>query len=200
MAGRVDGISAGMIAAGGLLAYTGVKGISIPGAITNLIQGQSPAAAARAAQISGTPQASMPPGSVPGGEPGITPPSTTSETDWIQSFLASVGAPATQANINSVSSWIAHEAPWNSSPPDGALYTNNPLNTTEPGFGATGSVNSVGVKIYPTVADGLAATQAVITNGRYEDILMVLRGGGGLCGHTLSGLSVWSGGGYSSVC
>lgn len=200
MAGRVDGISAGMIAAGGLLVYAGVKGISIPDEITKLIQGQSPAGALKTHPISGTPDVGPPPGSVPGGEPGITPPSSTSETDWIQSFLGSIGAPATQANISSVSSWIAHESSWSSSPPDGALYTNNPLNTTEPGFGATGNVNSVGVKIYPTVADGLAATQAVITNGRYEDILMVLRGGGGLCGHTLSGLSTWSGGGYSSVC
>lgn len=203
MAGpKIDGLSLGMIAAGGVLAYAGVRGKSVPGAITALIQGQPPSAAAKANQIQQVVQqtAAAPPGSVPGGEPGIPAPASASETDWIRSFLASIGAPATPANISSVTAWISHEAPWNNSPPDGALFTNNPLNTTEPGFGSTGSVNSVGVKIYPTVADGLAATQAVITNGRYGDILMLLRSGGGLCGHTLPGLSVWSGGGYSSVC
>jgi hypothetical protein len=29
---------------------------------------------------------------------------------------------------------------------------------------------------------------------------MLLRSGQGLCGHSLAGLSTWSGGGYSQVC
>lgn len=141
-----------------------------------------------------------PPGSVPGGEPPVSAPTGPGQKAWIVAFLTAIGAPATDANINSVTAWINHEAPWNASPPDGALYTNNPLNTTEPGFGSTGTVNSVGVRIYPNAAEGLAATQAVITNGRYGDILLWLRSGKGLCGRSLSGLSVWSGGGYSQVC
>ena len=141
-----------------------------------------------------------PPGSVPGGEPPVPTPAGPGQKAWITAFLASIGAPATDANITSVAAWTNHEAPWNASPPDGALFTNNPLNTTEPGFGSTGNVNAVGVKIYPSVTEGLAATQAVITNGRYGDILMWLRSGKGLCGKSLSGLSVWSGGGYSQVC
>lgn len=141
-----------------------------------------------------------PPGSVAGGEPGVTPPSGPGQKAWIVAFLTAIRAPATDANVNSVAAWINHESPWNASPPDGALYTNNPLNTTEPGFGSTGTVNAVGVRIYPSITEGLAATQAVITNGRYGDILLWLRSGKGLCGKQLAGLSVWSGGGYSSVC
>lgn len=141
-----------------------------------------------------------PAGSVPGGEPPVPKPSGPGQQAWITAFLASVGAPPTPANLSSVAAWINHESPWNASPPDGALYTNNPLNTTEPGFGSTGTVNAVGVRIYPSVAEGLAATQAVITNGRYGDILLYLRSGRGLCGLSLSGLSTWSGGGYSQVC
>lgn len=145
-------------------------------------------------------EASAPPGSVPGGEPNVTPPSGPGQKAWIVAFLTAIRAPATDANISSVAAWINHESPWNASPPDGALFTNNPLNTTEPGFGSTGTVNAVGVRIYPSVTEGLAATQAVITNGRYGDILLWLRSGKGLCGKQLAGLSVWSGGGYSSVC
>ena|SRR5215469_4229118 len=93
-----------------------------------------------------------------------------------------------------------HESSWDNSQPDGALFTNNPLNTTQPGFGATGSINSVGVKTYPTPSDGLQATVTAMENGDYGDILAALHSGMGMCGESLAGLSAWSGAGYSSVC
>ena len=61
----------------------------------------------------------------------------------------------------------------------GAWQWDNPLNTTEPGFGATGSVNSVGVKVYPTQAEGVAAVVATLTNGFYPGIVAALRAGNG---------------------
>ena len=48
-----DGLGLGMIGAGGLILYAGVKGKSIPGAVQALVRGQSPATAPAAAQITG---------------------------------------------------------------------------------------------------------------------------------------------------
>lgn len=201
MAGpRIDGLSLGMIAAGGVLTYAGVRGKSVPGALTALIQGQSPATAPKAAPIQQIVQVTQ---TGPATGPGLVqaaPTPTSSEDSWIRSFLAAVSAPATPANISSMSAWISHEAPWNSSPPDGALYTNNPLNTTQPNSDSIGAINSVGVQRFRTLSGGLNANATVLLNGRYGDILMLLRSGQGLCGHSLQGLSTWSGGGYSSVC
>lgn len=53
MAG-LDGIALGLIAAGGLLAFAGIKGVSIPSELQLAIQGKSPASAAKANPISGT--------------------------------------------------------------------------------------------------------------------------------------------------
>jgi hypothetical protein len=130
----------------------------------------------------------------------IQGPANASEKAFWTAVLAGIGAPPTSQNINSLTAWRTKESPWNAQPPDGALYTHNPLNTTMPGFGATGNVNSVGVKIYPTPADGVAATVATLHG--YPSILMALRSGRGLCGNpSLAGdFSKWSGGGYSSVC
>lgn len=127
-----------------------------------------------------------------------TAPASSSEQDWIKALLTSLGAPQTDANINSLTSWIDKESPWNDSGPDGALYTNNPLNTTQPASGAT-SINSAGVKKYTTAVMGLTAT--VQTIQQYPQILAALKSGNGLCGSTLeSSFEQWSGNGYGSVC
>lgn len=73
MAGRIDGLALGMIGAGALFAYAGIKGKSIPGAVQSLIKGQSPATAAKANQITGSSGAGSgggtgtPPGRAPSG-------------------------------------------------------------------------------------------------------------------------------------
>ena len=46
MADRIDGVALGLIGAGGLLVYAGIKGKSVPSLITGFIQGKPPAAAA----------------------------------------------------------------------------------------------------------------------------------------------------------
>lgn len=183
-----------MIAVGGLLAYAGVKGISIPDEIAKLIQGQSPASAAKTAQITGT-SVSQTGGGPPTGSGLVqaAPTPTGSEKSWIDSFLTAVGAPITAANEQSITSWIAHEG-------DFATSGNNPLNTKQTNSDSIGTKNSVGVQIFRTPSGGVNANATALLNGLYGDILMLLRSGQGLCGHSLHGLSVWSGGGYSSVC
>ena len=59
---------------------------------------------------------------------------------------------------------------------EGGKARYNPLNTTEPWKGAT-DYNTAGVKNYRTGADGIAATVATLTNGRYPGIVADLRAG-----------------------
>lgn len=133
-------------------------------------------------------------GSGSGGTAGTaTPPTNTSEAAWITALLTSLGAPQTQANINSLTSWIRHESTW----PPGAA--NNPLNTTLSMGGGT-NFNSVGVKNYPTAAIGIQATIQTLLGG-YPGIVAALKSGRGLCGQSFGGeFSKWSGGGYGTVC
>lgn len=118
---------------------------------------------------------------------------TVTPQSWARSFLASIGAPATPANVSSVVAWEAVEGGnWNNT----ATY--NPINTTQQEPGST-SMNSVGVQAYPSWAEGLQATTTTIENGRYNDVLRALRSGKGLFGGTYPGLSTWSGGAYDSL-
>lgn len=169
--------------AGGLILYSGIKGATIADTVKGALSGSL-------GNVKAAPSAS------PGQQTvntQVTGPSGQSETEWINSFLSNIGAPQTQANVNSISSWISHETPW---PP---VAANNPLNTTY-SLGQTTDYNSVGVKNYGSQDQGMQATVATLESGQYNDILLLLRSGQGLCGHTLAGLSTWSGGGYSEVC
>src|SRR5262249_18929685 len=102
-------------------------------------------------------------------------------------------APSTPANVASLADWMAHEEP-----PSDWSHWNNPMNTTQDEPGAQ-SQNSVGVKSYPTLAEGLQATIATLNNGLYPDILLQLRAGRGLRSGASTGLLRWPGGAYSSV-
>lgn len=66
-------------------------------------------------------------------------------------------SPVPQAFINLIGNW-AH---W-----EGSSATYNPMDTEEPSDGAT-DYNSVGVKNYPSLEAGVAATVATIRNGVY---------------------------------
>lgn len=151
------------------------------------VQGSSSTSSSKGASIQG--------GSTGGGN--TNTPSSSSETSWIQTLLTALNAPLTQANISSIQNWITAESPWNNQAPDGALYTNNPLNTKQASQGGTAMSN--GIMKYTTAAEGIAATVATIL--QYPQILAALRSGNGLCGQNLaSSFSQWSGGGYTSVC
>jgi hypothetical protein len=191
----VKGIPLAMIGAGGILAWSGLNNKKISQTIQDLVRGTKPQPGAF--------------GGVPFNTPGlttsgsgifpVTAPSNASEKAWAVAQLASIGAPPTPGNIAGMVAWSGHEAPWNASPPDGAQYTHNPLNTTLSGPGVVGNVNSVGVKIYNNWVNGIAATSRTLLSG-YPDIVSRLRSGAGLCGWSSPDFSKWSGGGYSSVC
>ena len=129
------------------------------------------------------------------GSGGATP-ASASETDFIKAVLSDMGAPSSQANINSLASWFKREfAQW---PPNA---TNNPMATTQKMPGST-QYNSVGVQNYSDAKTGAQATATTLQNGHYPNIVRALQSGVGLCGNSsISGeLSTWSGGGYTSVC
>lgn len=193
----ISGVGIAAVFAGGILLWSGLKGYSVSGVFRKVIAGERP--------TSLTPTTPVGIGGLFGVFNPLSSGSSSSQKTttgtatvigsgqgkaWARSFLATIGAPQTAANIQSVMAWINRE---------GGGGQNNPLNTTYPLPGAT-DFNSVHVKNYSTVAIGILANARTIMGGGYGDILSALRSGNGLCGQSFSGLSRWSGGGYSSVC
>jgi hypothetical protein len=185
----VRGLPVAYAAVGGIILWSGVKGDTIAGTVRSLLSGQAPTSGS---ETIGTPSV------------GITEPSSStsttsgtgeseSESAWVTAFLSALGAPASAANTASMTDWISHEGTF------GSGATNNPLNTTEPGYGSTSEFNSDGVRNYPTEQDGISATIATLNNGDYPDILSLLKSGAGLKSGASAGLSKWSNGAYTSV-
>jgi hypothetical protein len=81
-------------------------------------------------------------------------------------LLQKLNLPVTAANLTFLSAWQQAEGG----------SADNPFNTTEDAPGAT-DFNSVGVKRYPSVAEGLDATAETLTNGYYGGILTALKEG-----------------------
>lgn len=79
-----------------------------------------------------------------------------------------LGAPSTGVNLEALHYWAVSEGMPTS--------YNNWLATTQNGFGGR-VVNSVGVKAYPSVEDGAAATVKTLSNGHYPAIIEQLRYG-----------------------
>jgi len=172
---------------GGVLIDAGIKGASIG----DVVKGQAtvapldPSSAAAASSSAGSTTTA-------GEQPQGTALKGAEATTWAHAILAALGAPATQANLNSMIDWFNRE---------GGGGENNPLNTTLQTTGATGSINSAGVKNYDTPADGVAATVKTLAGG-YPAIVAALKAGTGLSNagsQVSSELSTWSGGGYSSL-
>jgi len=92
-----------------------------------------------------------------------------------QAILQGLGAPITATNLQLVAAWSYCEKPHGS----GAAWEwNNPLNTTQPGFGGSvvpGDWNTAGVKQYPTQTAGIQATVATLTNGDYPVLVQALQ-------------------------
>jgi hypothetical protein len=181
----IRGLAVAYATAGGIILWSGIKGDTIAGTVRSLLSGSAPQSGT---QTIGTPTVGIaaPANAAATGE-------SESQSAWITSFLSALGAPASAANTSSMTDWISHESVW------GSGAENNPLNTTEPGFGSTSTFNSAGVRNYPTEADGISATVATLENGDYPDILSLLKSGAGLKSGASAGLSKWSGGAYTSV-
>lgn len=98
---RVDGLSLGIIGAGGLLLYAGIKGKSVPAAIQAVIQGQSPATAAAANPITSPPVTGGGGGAGGGGLSGAGGPPPKGSYDHaglMQLWVQVGGAPAAANN------------------------------------------------------------------------------------------------------
>jgi hypothetical protein len=197
---KVNGVGIIAIAAGGLLAYSALFGKSFSSEVRTLLAGGNPASAQSANLIDSSTtstNASNTQGFT-GFSQNIQHAPGVGESAWINSLLLSIGAPTTKANVKSLQAWIAHEGAWGTQGGNG----NNPLNTSltsSPGYIGKWSAAPV-VSMFDTLNNGLIATVTTLHGGNYGDIVSQLRSGNGLCGQSFSGLSTWSGGGYSQVC
>lgn len=111
---------------------------------------------------------------VPIGAVGASPSSTASSpsSSWATQILSALEAPLSQNNISKLAAWNACEGNVKS-----GLGINNPFNTTLDAPGAL-TVNSDGVKLFPTLAEGIGANVAVIQESRYKAILANLQSDG----------------------
>lgn len=194
-----------IVGGGAIVAISGIKGWNISHAFRDVITGKNPNTNPQpASQIQ---SASVGTITIGGGNTGLptgtvgSGPIGPGENGFFTAVLTAIGAPATKANLLSFHNWRVRESPWNASPPDGAQYTHNPLNTTLLTSGAIGTVNSIGVRIYKSAVAGIIATARTLLGG-YPAIVSDLRKGIGLnTGNpaVASELLTWSGGGYSSV-
>ena len=120
---------------------------------------------------------------------------------WARHALRALGAPTTQANVQTMTDWFSNEG----TPHD----FNNPLNLQTPHGGSTVSTADNDppadrIQAYPHPHDFFAAFPVEMTSGSYNAIVANLRAGRGLEGSAASSeiaseLSVYSGGGYSSI-
>lgn len=85
---------------------------------------------------------------------------------WEGALLAAIGAPRTANNISNLQAWAASEGM--------PASEHNPLATTEPAAGAT-TVNSAGVRSYPTPAAGILATAQTLKGSAYAPIVQAFR-------------------------
>lgn len=102
----------------------------------------------------------------------------TTRLAFFDAVLTDLGLPHGQAQTTAMLAWSAAES--GTEPCDGrsgARY--NPLNTTMPAPGAS-NFNSVGVKNYPSLAEGVAATAGTLRLAPYIGIRSVLSHGGSL--------------------
>ncbi len=88
---------------------------------------------------------------------------------WTNGVLNGMGAPTDATNLDTLWAWSGAES--------GAdrMRWNNPLNTTQPEGAGNVDANSVGVKIYPTVEQGIVATVTTLLNGYYPTIVSHFR-------------------------
>jgi hypothetical protein len=120
---------------------------------------------------------------------------------WSEAILTALGAPLTSANIISIGYWMQNEA---GSPPSGIVGANNPINVSQPCCGGV-PIQDDGdgvtfLQSYPTVADGVEAIRQYLNRGNYTQILADLKAGVGLGGgDAASEISLYSGGGYSTI-
>lgn len=93
---------------------------------------------------------------------------TVTYGEWATTFLQECSLSVTNITLTATLAWMVSE--YRIEVPLDQRALNNPLDTKEPYPNAT-DFNSVGVKNYATMADGLSATLRTIENGNYSAIL-----------------------------
>lgn len=115
-------------------------------------------------------------------------------SNWIGGILSSLNAPGSNNNVNKLNAWNACEG--NLSGHSG-LGINNPFNTTLDCCGGS-SINSAGVKSYPTMTAGIQATVQTLQAARYAAIVTNLQKDGSFQNFAAAvGASGW---GTSGTC
>jgi hypothetical protein len=197
----ISGVAVAAIFAGGILAWSGVKGFSVSTSLKDFISGKNPSKQTQTTPVSATslfggllsalggPFSLLSASGGTSGGSGATVTSGPGLTNFAKAVLSGIGAPATQANINTIIAWAHME---------GGGGANNPLNTTL-AYGGGTTFNSAGVKNYANLSIGATATVRTLLGGGYSGIVAALRTGNGACGSNSEFLT-WSGNGYGSVC
>jgi len=103
--------------------------------------------------------------------------------DWRRALLKRLGLPVTQANLTFLATWQRWEGGHTNN-----SATFNWLNTTH---GPGRSINSVGVKAFPSFKVGIDAMAETLMNGRYEDIISAFASGDPYKNAPTSGLETW---------
>jgi hypothetical protein len=126
-----------------------------------------------------------------------TPPGGYTPTTFAKALLSALGAPATSANVASLTAWEARE---------GGNFNNtakyNPINTERVEPGSTDYKPGGAVQAYTSWSQGLQATVATLQQSQYVAIVTALKAGHGLKGNTpgmAQALLTWSDQGYSSI-
>jgi hypothetical protein len=110
--------------------------------------------------------------------------SNLTDGNFYEKLLTELGAPVTDENLKFLYAWRQSE---------GKAGKFNPFNTTQGMPGAT-NFNSVGVKNYLTIDDGMDATLKTLKNGRYNCIVNGLKNNIGakkISGNCISDLKTW---------
>jgi len=90
----------------------------------------------------------------------------SSRCSWATAILQKGGWSTCNNNMIAMLGWMQGE---------GSPCNNNPLDTTQ-NYAGDSDCNSVGVKNYPSMTAGVAATVQTMTNGYYGSILGNLKG------------------------
>jgi len=91
----------------------------------------------------------------------------TPDDGFYREILRGIGAPVTDNNLALIYAWRQAE---------GGKAAYNPFNTTQKMTGSTlYGTNKHGVQNYASPRDGVRATVATMTNGKYDSILSLLR-------------------------
>lgn len=96
--------------------------------------------------------------------------------DWRGLLLEAISAPLSELNVSALQWWAESEGM--------PAWENNWLATTIDGFGGR-VVNSAGVKAYPSVQEGVAATAATLRYGAYRNVVAAFQAGQSL-------VDIWS--------